>query len=159
MTATVASANMLFKLFKMWRNYRDWEELQRRQSPAALQEEVARAVEALSFEHAHKVMTTNEAVGFVLEGAPSGMLHGEPVKTLDLLLRPDQAPLLLRACDAAAEVALQVKIGGASGTADLEIHKVCSDQMSVSSCAPLPGYFFYAPRSISESSRLETIVQ
>ena len=135
MTATVASANMLFKLFKMWRNYRDWEELQRRQSPAALQEEVARAVEALSFEHANKVMTTNEAVGFVLEGAPSGVLHGESVKPLDLRLRPAQAPVLLRACAAAEEVALQVKIGDGSGTADLEIHKVCSDQ-GVSSFAP-----------------------
>ena len=139
MTATVASANMLFKLFKMWRNYRDWEELQRRQSPAALQEEVARAVEALSFEHANKVMRTNEAVGFVLEGAPSGLLHGESVKTLDLRLRPDQAPLLLRACAAAEEVALQVKIGDASGTADFEIHKVRSDQTDVSSSVPSTG--------------------
>ena len=85
-----------------------------------------RALESMSFEVARKVMTTNDAVGFVLEGAPRGVLHGEPVTTLDLPpLRPDQAAQLLDACAVAEEAALEVTVGDASGTADLEIHKVC----------------------------------
>ena len=122
----VACSNMFFKLWKMHRNYLDMKELQMRQSPEALQEQVARALEAKEFKHARMVMETNKTVPFVLAGAPSGVFNGKPVPRLPLRLSADEAAELFRACGAenAVMVALAVQIGDESGTADCEISKV-----------------------------------
>ena len=99
MTVTVAVSNMIFKAWKMRRNLAKWAELKARQSPAALQEEVTRALEAKSFGHARSIMENTE-LPLTLGDAPLE----------DLVLRVDEFPQLVAAVAVAAKVVLGAKL-------------------------------------------------
>ena len=99
MTVTVAVSNMIFKAWKTRRNMAKWAELKARQSPAALQEEVTRALEAKSFGHARSIMENTE-LPLTLGDAPLE----------DLVLRVDEFPQLAAAVAVAAKVVLGAKL-------------------------------------------------
>ena len=105
-----ASPREVFKLTKLWRNYHEVAELRKRQSPAALREEVVRALQMKSIAHARKIMETNAEVDFVLDG-PSGEDHdGQPMLVLEKPLSCAEAGKLVAAVAAAREAVLSGKI-------------------------------------------------
>ncbi len=120
MAVTVSVSNMAFKLWKLRRNWLEVAELQLRQSPEALQGEVIRALQAKSFRQARVIMEDNPDVPFKLFGSPSGDLGSR----MDYVISISEAADLLLAVNAAAEVALRVKVGDGLGSKVCEIFKV-----------------------------------
>ena len=96
-----ASPREVFKLTKLWRNYQEVAELRKRQSPAALREEVIRALQTKSFAHARKIMEANAEVDFVLQGPSSEDHDGQPMLVLEQPLSCAEAGKLVAAVAAA----------------------------------------------------------
>ena len=121
-----ASPREVFKLTKLWRNYQEVAELRKRQSPAALQGEVVRALQAKSFAHARKIMEANAEVGFVLQG-PSGEDHeGQPMLVLEMPLSCAEVGKLVAAVAAAREAVLSAKVSEGGVIYRFQVYKVTS---------------------------------
>ena len=120
MAVTVSVSNMAFKLWKLRRNWLEVAELQLRQSPEALQDEVIRALQEKSFRKARVIMEDNPDVSFKLFGSPSGDLGSR----IDYVISVPEAADLFLAVNAAAEVALRVKVGDGLASKECEIFKV-----------------------------------
>ena len=119
-----ASPREVFKLTKLWRNYHEVAELRKRQSPAALQGEVMRALQMKSFAHARKIMEANADVDFVLQG-PSGEDHeGQPMLVLEKPLSSAEVGKLVAAVAAAREAVLSGKIREGDDVRDFQVCKV-----------------------------------
>ena len=114
-----ANPREVFKLTKLWRNYHEVAELRKRQSPAALREEVMRALQTKSFAHARKIMEANAEVDFVLQGPSSEDHDGQPMLVLATPLSCAEAGKLVAAMAAAREAVLSAKVSVGGLTRDL----------------------------------------
>ena len=121
-----ASPREVFKLTKLWRNYQEVAELRKRQSPAALREEVLRALQTKSFAHARKIMEANAEVEFVLQGPSSEEHDGQPMLVLEKPLSSAEVGKLFAAVAAAREAVLKGKISEGDGIGELQVYKVTS---------------------------------
>ena len=114
----------MFKLTKLWRNYQEVAELRKRQSPAALLQEVVRALQTKSFAHARKIMEANEQADFVLQGPSCEDHDGQPMLVLEKPLSSAEAGKLVAAVAAAREAVLSAKISVGEKTCEFQVYKV-----------------------------------
>ena len=121
-----ASPREVFKLTKLWRNYQEVAELRKRQSPAALREEVVRALQTKSFAHARKIMEANAEVEFVLQGPPGEDHEGQPMLVLEKPLSSAEVGKLVAAVAAAREAVLSAKISVGEDIREFQVYKVTS---------------------------------